>query len=87
MIENTEGAVHTVVRVKNPGARPPQLRTRRTSPNEVLLAYTSLRQMCFLAIGIGRGVGRHFKQNLIIKHNRCMHSGDPYCDISYRDAG
>ena len=87
VIENTEGTVHTVVRVKNPGARPPQLKTLRTSPDEVVLTYTSPRQMCFLAIGIGRGLGRIYKQNLSIQQRRCMHRGDPQCEIVYRKLG
>jgi hypothetical protein len=84
IIENTEGTVHTVVRVKNPGARPPQLSATRVAPNEVLLRYNSPRQMCFLAIGIGRGLGRHFRQNLSIQQGKCMYKGDAQCEIRYR---
>ncbi len=84
VIEHTEATVHTVVRVKNPGARPPQLKTRCTAPNEVVLTYTSPRQLCFLAIGIGRGLGRHFKENLSIVQGRCTYKGDPLCEITYR---
>jgi predicted hydrocarbon binding protein len=84
IIESTEGTVHTVVRVKNPGARPPQLKAQRTSPEEVVLVYNSPRQMCFLAIGIGRGLARQFKENLTIRQTRCMHKGDPECEIVYR---
>ncbi|MCU1239501.1 MAG: hypothetical protein JWO71_227 [Candidatus Acidoferrum typicum] len=40
VIENTELTVHTVVRSNNPGAHPPQLRTKRSSPNEVVLIYS-----------------------------------------------
>ena len=84
VIENTEGTVHTVVRVKNPGARPPQLKTRRLGPDEVALIYTSPRQLCFLAIGIGRGLGRHFRENLTIQQEKCMYKGDSFCEIRYR---
>jgi len=45
VVENTEGTVHSVVRVKNPGAQPPKLKTRRNGPDEVVLVYTSPRQM------------------------------------------
>ncbi len=40
IIDHTEGTVHAVVRVKNPDAKPPKLKTQRLSPNEVLLVYT-----------------------------------------------
>jgi len=39
VIENTEGTVHSVVRVKNPGAKPPELKTVRHGANEVVLFY------------------------------------------------
>src|SRR5713226_125860 len=37
VIENTEETVHAVVRVQNPGAKPPRLRTARLGPGEVVL--------------------------------------------------
>ena len=43
VIDHTEGTVHAVVRVRNPEAKPPRLKTQRLSPDEVLLAYTSPR--------------------------------------------
>jgi len=87
VIEHTEGTVHTVVRIKNPGARPPQLKAKRTAPNEVALVYTSPQQMCFLAIGIGRGLGRHYHENLTIVQTCCVYRGDDFCEIVYRKMG
>jgi predicted hydrocarbon binding protein len=46
--------------------------------------YNSPRPMCSLAIGIGRGLARQFKENLTIRQARCMHKGDPECEIVYR---
>jgi hypothetical protein len=57
VIYHTEGTVHAVVRVKNAGAMPPKLATKRLGPDEVQLVYTSPRQMCAMAIGIGTGLG------------------------------
>src|SRR5229473_7558096 len=37
VIDNTEGTIHTVVRVKNPGTKPPDLQTVRRSKDEVVL--------------------------------------------------
>jgi hypothetical protein len=84
VIDNTEGTVHTVVRVKNPGAKPPELRTIRRGPGEVVLVYTSPRQMCALAIGIGKGLARHFKEDVIATETMCMHKGAPKCEIVFR---
>ena len=84
VIDNTEGTVHTVVRVKNPGAKPPQLRTVRHGPDEVVLVYTSPRQMCALAIGIGKGLAKHFKEKIVSTQTMCMHKGAPKCEIVFR---
>jgi hypothetical protein len=84
VIDNTEGTVHTVVRVNNPGARPPSLKTARHGKDEVTLVYTSSRQMCTLAIGIGKGLATHFKEKLTITQTMCMHKGAPKCEIVFR---
>ena len=84
VICNTEGTVHNVVRVKNPGAKPPELRTRREGPNQVVLVYTSPRQMCDLAIGIGTGLATYFKEKVVSTQTMCMHKGAPRCEIVFR---
>jgi len=84
IIGNTEGTIHTVVRVKNPGAKPPQLRTVRRSDDEVVLIYTSPRKMCALAIGIGKGLAKHFKEKVTITQTMCIHKGAPQCEILFR---
>ncbi|MBS0618171.1 MAG: heme NO-binding domain-containing protein [Spirochaetes bacterium] len=67
VIEQTEEVVHTVVRAKNPGAEPPKLIVERLSPDEVVLHYKSARKLADVAVGIGRGVGKHFKEKLEIR--------------------
>lgn len=84
VIDNTEQTVHTVVRIKNKGANPPQLKTKRTSKDEVVLFYNSPRRLCSLAIGIGKGMGKHFGENIIVSHSVCMHKGAPQCEIVFR---
>lgn len=84
VIANTEAAIHTTVRAADPKADPPRLRTLRLSPDEVTLAYASPRRLCGVARGIGRGIARHFGEELSIREPSCMHRGDPACIISFR---
>ena len=84
VIEKTEGHVHRVVRIKNPGAAPPQLRTERVSDTEVILHYSSPRKMCSVAKGIGKGLARHFGETIKVTERTCMHQGDDACLISFR---
>lgn len=87
VIEHTEGTVHTVVRVADTDAMPPKLRAQRTGPDTVVLIYDSPRRMCALAMGIGKGLARHFKETLFINQTQCMHKGAPSCQIIYKKTG
>lgn len=85
-IENAERSIHTVVRLKNPGAHPPELRVTRTGKNEIALLYSSQRRMCSLAKGIAKGVASHYKEQITIHEAKCMLRGDPQCEITMRVA-
>lgn len=84
VIERTEQTIHRVVRLRQPGALPPKLRTERTSANEVILTYDSERKLCPVARGIGRGLAKQFNEMLTIEDMACMHRGDPTCIIHFR---
>ncbi len=87
VIEHTEGTVHAVVRVSDASAKPPKLQARREGPDTVVLVYTSPRKMCALAIGIGRGVAKCFKETLSIRQTQCMLKGAQFCEIIYKKTG
>ncbi len=87
VIEHTEGTVHTVVRASDKDALPPKLSARRTAPDTVILVYDSPRKMCALAMGIGKGLARHFKETLSINQTQCMHKGAAFCEIAYQKKG
>lgn len=83
-LERTEETIHRVVRLKNPGAEPPELKVSRATPNEVILTYTSARRMCGVAKGIARGVARHYHETVTITESACMLRGHPKCVISVK---
>jgi Haem-NO-binding len=82
VIENTEEAIHKVVRRRNPGAKPPELHCERPRPEEVIVHYKSRRRMCALAKGICRGLAAHFGERVAISEASCMLAGAPECHIS-----
>lgn len=84
VLENTEQTIHRVVRLRNPGATPPELRTERAGPDQVVVVYGSPRRMCGIAKGIVRGLARHFGETVAIDEPACMHRGAPACRISVR---
>jgi hypothetical protein len=85
LLENTEHTIHRVVRIRNPGARPPELKCVRDG-DEVLIAYGSARRMCGVAVGIVRGVARHYEENISIHELSCMADGSAVCRILVRRA-
>lgn len=84
VIEHSEETIHRVVRMRQPGAEPPQLKAERTAPDEVVLFYDSPRRLCAVARGIGRGIANHFGESIVIDERKCVHRGDPGCVIAYK---
>ena len=81
MLEHIESTIHRVVRIRAPGAAPPQIRCRRIGPQEVEILYTSDRKLCAFARGIVRGFGRLYEETVTIAEPECMLRGDPACRI------
>jgi hypothetical protein len=81
LIEHTEERIHKIVRLRHTGARPPYLTTERRGPREIVIHYSSARRMCALAKGIARGIARSYNESITIADVRCMHRGDPTCEI------
>jgi predicted hydrocarbon binding protein len=84
VIEHTERTIHSVVRLENESARPPELHVERPTPDEVVIDYRSPRRMCALAIGIARGLAGHFQESIEVSESECMHTGGDRCLISVR---
>jgi predicted hydrocarbon binding protein len=80
-LENTEETIHRVVRIKDPTARPPELRCERVSASEVVVRYTSARRLCAVARGIVQGVADHYGERVEILEPSCMLRGDAECRI------
>jgi len=87
VLEHAEKIAHGLVRKQQPGATPPFLLVRRVSPNRLELIYNSPRKLCALAVGVGIGLGKHFKENVIARHRLCMNHGGDHCEVVYDVVG
>lgn len=81
ILENTETVIHSVVRLDNPGASPPELKVRRTGDNQVTVEYSSSRKMCSLAKGICLGIAKNLNEEVRIDEPLCMLKHDDHCSI------
>jgi hypothetical protein len=83
VIDRTEETIHNIVREQTPGAKPPVLHTIRRNVDEVVLIYGSPRKLCAFAIGIARGVAKHFNETIEVTQTKCMNDGAPHCEIVF----
>ena len=79
LIEHVEKTIHQVVRFRNPEARPPEIHCERQASDEILVSYTSSRQLCALVVGIARGVANYYGEEIDIREASCVSRGDAKC--------
>lgn len=84
VIEHTESTIHKVVRLRNPGAKPPELIAERAGPDEVIVNYSSKRRLCSLAKGLAVGIGKQFDETLVVSESQCMNKGAASCRLSIK---
>lgn len=84
LLEHTEHTIHSVVRARNPGARPANLQAVRLSPEVVDLTYSSQRRLCPVAKGIIQGMAAHYGEDIVITETACMHQGAEACRMEVR---
>lgn len=82
LIANTEDMIHSAIREDQKGADPPVLNTKRPSPEQVVIKYSSPRQMCPVLKGIAKGIADHNNEKINIDETTCMLNGDPNCTVS-----
>jgi len=63
---NAEETIHRVVRMRNPGALPPRLHFEDTGKNTLRFVYSSHRNMSDVAVGIMKGVAKHYNERIQI---------------------
>jgi hypothetical protein len=83
LLENTEDTIHRVVRLRNPSAHPPRLRTERIG-EEVVITYSSGRKLCGIAVGIVRGLARYYGETVEVRELTCMLDTATECTIRVR---
>ncbi|NUP07796.1 MAG: heme NO-binding domain-containing protein [Polyangiaceae bacterium] len=84
LLMQTESTMHRMVRMKAPGASPPELTIERIAPDEVRIRYGSQRKLCALARGLVQGLADHYGETVTISETSCMLRGGASCDISVR---
>lgn len=84
LLEHTESTIHRVVRIRAPGAAPPQIKCTRLGRDEVEIVYSSGRKLCALARGILRGLAVLYEVTATVGEPECMLKGRPACRITVK---
>lgn len=73
--------IHPQVRRDYPGAGAPDFGYGIADDGGLMLTYQSRRRMCGFAEGLILATLRHYGESPTVRHERCMHRGDPQCEF------
>jgi len=76
--------IHAEVRKLYPGAHVPVFTFDTSSPEVLVVGYSSARRMCVLAQGFMEGAAASFDERVEFEHAACMHRGHPQCIFRLR---
>ncbi len=79
LLEHAESTIHKVVRLRNPGAKPPRLQINRLSADKLVIVYASSSKLYGLALGISQGLAEQFDEQVKITEEHCMLGADHAC--------
>lgn len=83
VLEHTENTMHKAVRHSDRNATPPELLCTRINQREVVIDYSSRRQLSSLGVGIIKGISAHYGEKILIqvRHYQTA-NGEKACKIS-----
>lgn len=81
MLENTEKIMHQAVRKENQAANPPALYVSKVSDTLLIIDYHSKRRMAPLAVGIIKGIAKHYNESENIEVNPVTNPNDERVQI------
>ncbi|PYV44651.1 MAG: heme NO-binding protein [Acidobacteria bacterium] len=73
--------IHPEVRKFYPGADVPDFQFDTSSEEILIMQYYSKRKLCAFAEGLIQGTATYYREQLTIEHSKCMHRGDPHCEL------
>ena len=78
--------IHPEVRKVYPGAAPPDFVFDASSPDRVVMDYTSARKLCAFAEGLLFGLADFYGEQIAVTQSECMNRGDERCRIEIATA-
>jgi hypothetical protein len=87
LVAHTEETMHRAVRVSTPAATPPILHVSRVGKDKLIIDYHSHRKMAPLAVGIIKGIAKHYGESDLIEIKMTEYSEGErvQIDVHYKD--
>ncbi|WP_086933699.1 heme NO-binding domain-containing protein [Agarilytica rhodophyticola] len=76
-----ENVIHKEVRKLYENPSLPSLDCQKINDSELLVKYSSPRKLCYLAEGLILGASEFYNEDITLKHESCVHSGDDVCRL------
>lgn len=80
-LESIENVIHKEVEKLYSNPNLPSLHCQQLDNKTLKMKYESPRKLCHLAEGLIEGAAEHYQEKYLLKHDKCMHKGDDYCEF------
>jgi len=82
-----EDVIHVEVKRLNPDSYLPTFKYEDGPDGELIMYYSSKRQLCHASIGLIFGAAKQFDEVIEISHPQCMHDGAQSCKLIVKFVG
>lgn len=82
-----EDVIHVEVKRLNPDSYLPTFKYEDGPNGELIMYYSSKRQLCHASIGLIFGAAKQFDEAIEISHPQCMHDGAQSCKLIVKFVG
>ena len=82
-----EDVIHVEVKRLNPDSYLPTFKYEDGPDGELIMYYSSKRQLCHASIGLIFGAAKQFDEAIEISHPQCMHDGAQSCKLIVKFVG
>tara|TARA_B110001452_G_C15126274_1_gene392495 strand:- start:48 stop:593 length:546 start_codon:yes stop_codon:yes gene_type:complete len=82
-----EDVIHVEVKRLNPDSYLPSFNYEDGPNGELIIYYSSKRQLCHASIGLIYGAAKKFDEAIEISHPQCMHDGAQSCKLIVKFVG
>lgn len=76
-----DSVIHAEVKRVHPDAYLPTFTYDDSHPNQLIMYYTSRRQLCAVAGGLIRGAATYFNEPITLSQPQCTHHGAKHCQF------